>query len=88
MLASYTCCIAAAMKVCIVPQALTVDSLYHTKIAAMLHHIPSSVLQVLVLPHRVFDYYTVYYIVVQIQLEAQMYDQHSPCKMAKKIYFR
>ena len=47
--------------------------------------LPSSVLQVLVPTHRVFDYYTVYYIVAQVQLEAQKYRQHSPCKVETNI---
>ena len=40
--------------------------------------IPSDVLQALVLTHRMFDLHTVYYIVAQVQLEAEMYHQHSP----------
>lgn len=43
--------------------------------------IPSGGLQVLALSHRMFDYYTVYYSFAQIQLEAEKYHQHSPCKM-------
>ena len=43
--------------------------------------IPSSVLQVLVPAHTVFEHYTVYYIFAQLQLEAQNYCWHSPCKM-------
>ena len=46
--------------------------------------VPSNVLQALVLTHRVFDFHTVYYTVAQIQLEAEMYHQHSPCKMVAK----
>lgn len=64
----------------------TIAMLPHSDLISLCYiSLPSDVLPVLALTHRVFDYDTVYYIVAQVQLEAQKHHQHSPCKMATSI---